>query len=145
MAEDRSLNIDIIDHEHNEVVSKLTAGLRQFNVEHLGDEITQPLTIVSRNNNGDIIGGVEGRIIYKNFLINIVWIDANYRGKGLGQKLMLLAEAEAIKRGCLIAQLDTLDFQAPVFYQKLGFTVIGTVPKFLGSPERYFMMKQYFA
>ncbi|ABI72294.1 hypothetical protein [Shewanella frigidimarina] len=56
---------------------------------------------------------------------------------------MNIAEAEAIKRGCMIAQLDTLDFQAPRFYQDLGFNIIGTVPKFTGSPARYFMMKQY--
>ena len=139
------MNIDIINHEDNQLVDTLTAGLRQFNVEHLGDEITQPLTIVARCDKGDVIGGVAGRTIYKNFLINIVWIHANHRGKGIGQKLMQIAEVEAIKRGCLIAQLDTLDFQAPSFYQKLGFTIIGTVPKFPGSPERYFMMKHYCA
>ncbi len=139
--EELGLNIEIIDQEANDVVGQLTAGLRQFNVEHLGDEATQPLTIVARNTTGDIVGGVVGRTIYKNLLINLVWIDAHYRGQGLGQKLMQVAQTQAIKRGCLIAQLDTLDFQAPGFYQKLGFIIIGTVPKFPGSPERYFMMK----
>ncbi|WP_350433036.1 GNAT family N-acetyltransferase [Shewanella sp. H8] len=121
----------------------LTTGLCQFNVEHLGDKTTEPLTIVARNDEGEIIGGVAGRTIYNNFLINVVWVDDLYRGKGLGQELMKIAEVVAIKRGCLIAQLDTLDFQAPRFYQKLGFNIIGTVPKFAGSPARYFMMKQY--
>lgn len=137
------MNIDIIHHEVEQVMNSLTAGLRQFNVEHLGNESTQPLTIVARSDDGDVIGGVAGQTIYKNFLINIVWIDAKYRGKGLGEELMQLAEVEAIKRGCLIAQLDTLDFQAPIFYEKLGFSVVGKVPKFSGSPARYFMMKQY--
>ncbi|GGP54582.1 GNAT family N-acetyltransferase [Shewanella saliphila] len=137
------MDIDISHHEDEQVMNSLTAGLRQFNVEHLGNESTQPLTIVARSDDGDVIGGVAGQTIYKNFLINIVWIDAKYRGKGLGEELMQLAEIEAIKRGCLIAQLDTLDFQAPIFYEKLGFSVVGKVPKFSGSPARYFMMKQY--
>ena len=92
------MNIEIIDQEANDVVGQLTAGLRQFNVEHLGDEATQPLTIVARNTTGDIIGGVAGRTIYKNLLINLVWIDAHYRGQGLGQKLMQVAQTQAIKR-----------------------------------------------
>ncbi|WP_137221347.1 GNAT family N-acetyltransferase [Shewanella sp. MEBiC00475] len=121
----------------------LTTGLRQFNVEHLGDKTTEPLTIVARNDKGEIIGDVAGRTIYNNFLINVVWVDDLYRGKGLGQELMKIAEVEAIKHGCLITQLDTLDFQAPQFHPKVGFTIIGTVPKFTGSPERYVMMKQH--
>ncbi|MGX9461602.1 GNAT family N-acetyltransferase [Shewanella sp. A14] len=137
------MSIDIIHHEDDEVVDFLTAGLRKFNTEHLGDEATQLLTIVARNDDGKVVGGVAGRTIYHNFLINVVWVDEQYRGQNLGQELMHIAEDEAIKRGCIIAQLDTLDFQAPQFYQKLGFTIIGTVPKFTGSPEGYFMMKQY--
>ncbi|MGI2106537.1 GNAT family N-acetyltransferase [Shewanella frigidimarina] len=137
------MNIDIIHHEDNLIINRLTAGLRKFNVEHLGNETTLPLTIVARSDEGNVVGGVAGRTIYKNFLINVVWVDDQYRGKGLGRELMQIAEFEAIKRGCLIAQLDTLDFQAPTFYQGLGFNVIGTVPKFSGSPARYFMMKQY--
>ncbi|WP_315903038.1 hypothetical protein [Shewanella phaeophyticola] len=56
------MGIDIIHHEDEHVIHSLTSGLRQFNVEHLGNESTQPLTIVARNDDGDVIGGVGGRI-----------------------------------------------------------------------------------
>lgn len=53
---------------------------------------------------------------------------------------MALAEAEAKQRGCLVAQVDTLSIQAPVFYEKQGFEIIGTVTT---DPPRIFLMKKY--
>jgi len=99
-----------------------------------------PLTVIARDENGKLIGGVDGRTIYKNFLINVVWVDDQTRGTGLGHKLMALAEAEAKQRGCLVAQVDTLSIQAPVFYEKQGFEIIGTVTT---PPQRIFLMKKY--
>jgi GNAT superfamily N-acetyltransferase len=37
------------------------------------------------------------------------------------------AEREALRRGCHYARLATGNFQAPVFYQKLGYTLYGTL------------------
>ncbi|MEZ9594992.1 N-acetyltransferase [Shewanella sp. 10N.261.52.F9] len=53
------------------------------------------------------------------------------------------AEVEAKNRGCIMAQVDTLSFQAPLFYQKLGLEIIATVPNTAKSPERYFLLKKY--
>jgi ribosomal protein S18 acetylase RimI-like enzyme len=39
--------------------------------------------------------------------------------------------------------VDALAFQASIFYEKLGFKTVGTIPAFEQSPERFYMMKQY--
>jgi hypothetical protein len=44
----------------------------------------------------------------------------------------MLAEAEARKRGCRRATLNTYSFQAPEFYRNLGYRVIATIE---GLPE----------
>jgi ribosomal protein S18 acetylase RimI-like enzyme len=137
------VNIEVINEENATVVDALVAGVRQHNVEHLGNEQSKPLTVVARDQNKKLIGGVSGRTIYKNFLINVVWVDKCARGTGLGRHLMELAETEAKNQGCLVAQVDTLAFQAPIFYEKLGFKTVGTIPAFEQSPERFYMMKQY--
>ena len=72
-----------------------------------------------------------------------MWVDEQQRGSGLGKELMQRAEVEAKNRGCIMAQVDTLSFQAPNFYQKLGFEIIGTVPATSKSPARYFLLKKY--
>lgn len=50
---------------------------------------------------------------------------------------------KAKERGCIAAQVDTLSFQAPDFYKKLGFEVAGNVAGISNSPERYFLLKKF--
>ncbi|MCZ4338856.1 GNAT family N-acetyltransferase [Shewanella colwelliana] len=137
------MTFEVIHEEDAQVFDTLVAGVRQHNIEHISAETSQPLSVVSRDEAGNIIGGVSGRTVYKNFLIGVLWVDKVARGTGLGRQLMALAEAEAKQRGCVVAQVDTLSVQAPKFYEKLGFDVVGRVPGFAGSPERFFMLKKY--
>jgi GNAT superfamily N-acetyltransferase len=137
------MKIDIINEEATALVDTLVAGVRQHNFDNMGDETSKPLTVVAHDEEGKLLGGVSGRTIYKNFLINVVWVHEEARGTGLGRELMQLAEIAAKDRGCLLAQVDTLSFQAPVFYQKLGFEIVGRVPQIADIPERFFLMKTY--
>jgi hypothetical protein len=43
-----------------------------------------------------------------------------------------MAEAEARKRGCSRAILNTYSFQAPDFYRKFGYRIVATIA---GLPE----------
>ncbi|MCL1124737.1 GNAT family N-acetyltransferase [Shewanella surugensis] len=138
-----SVAIEIIHEENQAVLDELVSGVRQYNIDHMGDEKTKPLSVVARDHVGKLIGGVSGVTIYQHFLISVVWVDEVHRGTGLGAQLMMQAESEAKQRDCLVAQLDTLSFQAPTFYQKMGFEIVGTVPAFSNSPGRFFMMKRY--
>ncbi|WP_144206905.1 GNAT family N-acetyltransferase [Shewanella donghaensis] len=137
------MKFEVINEENKEVLETLVNGVREHRFEHMGSEDTKPLSVVSRDENGHILGGIAGRTIYRNFLIEVLWVDKATRGSGLGRQLMEMAEVEAIKRGCVLAQLDTLDYQAPEFYKKLGFEIAGSVAAFTGSPERIFLTKKY--
>ena len=53
---------------------------------------------------------------------------------------MAAAEAEGRRRGCAIVWLDTFEFQARPFYEKLGFTVFGTLDYPAGF-KRFFLQK----
>jgi hypothetical protein len=53
-----------------------------------------------------------------------------------------MAEAEAVRRGCHGAQLDTYSFQAQGFYEKLGYAVFGIVEDYPSGHSRIYLSKR---
>src|SRR5712691_3125402 len=70
-----------------------------------------------------------------------LWVHAELRGQGIGRELMARAEQRAAALGCHSAFLDTFSFQAPGFYQKLGYTVFGTLD-YPPDHKRFFLQKR---
>jgi len=54
---------------------------------------------------------------------------------------MQMAEREAVARGCRGAWLDTFDFQARGFYERLGYACFGEIPEYPIGHTRFFMKK----
>jgi hypothetical protein len=54
---------------------------------------------------------------------------------------MSRAESEAIVRGCHHAWLDTFEFQARGFYERLGYRCFGELNDYPTGFARYFMKK----
>jgi hypothetical protein len=50
-------------------------------------------------------------------------------------------EAEAKRRGCRFAELETFSFQALDFYKKNGYTVFGELDQVAGGHRWYFLKK----
>ena len=51
------------------------------------------------------------------------------------------AEEVAREHGCVGIWLDTFTFQAPGFYQKLGYTVFGEISNYPPGSSRFFLHK----
>ena len=51
------------------------------------------------------------------------------------------AEREAIRRGCRTIWLDTFTFQARGFYERLGYSVFGTLEDYPPGHSRFFLKK----
>jgi ribosomal protein S18 acetylase RimI-like enzyme len=66
----------------------------------------------------------------------------NQRGKGCGKALMAQAENIARANGCIGLWLDTYEFQARGFYEKLGFEVFGTLDDHPIGQKRFFLRKR---
>lgn len=136
------MRIEVVETGTGEA-ERLVAGVRSYNEAQLGPSDSKPLAVLAYANDGTLIGGVSGRTIYKHFLIEVVWVAEKFRRQALGGRLMLLAERAARERGCVAAQVDTLTFQAPGFYRKLGFEVVGKIEHFPEGHDRYFLLKRY--
>ena len=74
-----------------------------------------------QNEAGEVIAGFNGHTWGGCAKISNLWVSEHHRGHGLGKTLLQAAEAEAIRRGCTQVILTTHSFQAPGFYERLGY------------------------
>ena len=73
---------------------------------------------------GRIVGGCLASIDpWRAIEIDVLWVDAAYRGQGIASMLLREAERYAKEKGCYLATLGTFDFQARGLYEKHGYTV----------------------
>jgi ribosomal protein S18 acetylase RimI-like enzyme len=107
----------------HELEAKLLASLQQ----DAGVADYLPLAVIARDRNGTMLGGLAGSTSYGWLLVKMLWVAEDARRRGLGALLMQKAEAEAVRRGCHAAWLDTSNARARRFYEKLGYRVFGTL------------------
>jgi GNAT superfamily N-acetyltransferase len=125
--------------------SVLLRGLMGFNATQVGHPEDSHLLalLLSDPATGEIIGGLWGDTLFGQLHISLLFVPETSRHAGLGRRLMGDAEAEAIRRGCAGAWLNTFSFQARGFYEKLGYTVFGTLDNQPPGYSRFFLKKTF--
>jgi len=116
------------------------AGLLAFNTSVIGAGQASSLAVFARQS-GVIVGGTTGFTAREWLFIQYLWVSDALRGSGLGAQLLGQAEATAKERGCGAVWLDTFSFQAPGFYQKLGYRQFGQLAEFPPGHTRHFFWK----
>ena len=122
-------------------IEQVRECLYQFNQARVGEDGHTPLQIVEYDEAGNVIGGLLGGTYWGWMYLDILWVREDYRKRGIGSKLLSAAEREAVARGCHHVHLDTMSWQAPVFYQKRGYEVIGVLPDIPKGHQKYLLMK----
>lgn len=116
--------------------------INQFNLSQTQMHDFQWLGFVLRDAHNAVIAGVAGYTWGGACEIRSLWVHETVRGRRLGQRLLALAEREATARGCAVVTLDTHSFQAPGFYLKQGYTVVGIVDDYPRGHQKYFFQKR---
>ena len=118
--------------------------LVEFNHSRIGKpETYRPLVILlSSPESDEIVGGLYGSTAYSHLWIDVLFVPESMRGFGIGRKLMTEAEAEAVRRGCRAAVLDTFSFQARGFYERLGYSVFGMLSDCPPGHSRFYLTKR---
>ena len=120
------------------------AGLLRFIRNETGS-VAVPLAVLVRDEDGGAMGGLIGRTTAAWLYVELFWLPEALRGAGLGTRVMITAETEAVRRGCIGAHLDTYDYQAPGFYQKLGYEVFGSIEDHPPGHTWFWMRKRFSA
>lgn len=129
---------DVADEDSRKAI---VAPLVEYNDRKAGPSGYRPLTVLLEDGGSSIIGGMWGATGYGWLFIQFLAVPEALRGRGVGTELMQRAEREAVARGCHSAWLDTFEFQARGFYERIGYRCFGELPNYPVGFSRFFMKK----
>ena len=125
-----------------EALSVVDAGLDEFNLAESSISDVRRLCVFAKNEDALVVGGAVGRTWGQCCELQQLWVHPTQRGSGAGTDLMNYFEAEAVRRGCTIAYLETFSFQAPNFYFKRDYQVVHETHGFTNGIVKYAMQKK---
>jgi GNAT superfamily N-acetyltransferase len=112
------------------IADQLIAEIDQFNIETTGISDVRELLVTETGDDGELLAGLYGWSWGGTCWIQALWVRADMRKRGLGSQLLQAAEERARQDGCAQLALDTHTFQAPDFYARHGYEVVGTLPDY---------------
>ena len=133
--------LTVTDAADEETRKAVLAPLVEYNASQAGPSQNRPLAVLVKDDQGAVIGGLWGHTGYDWLFTQLLVVPAALRGRGVGTEIMQLAEREAAQRGCHGAWLDTFEFQARGFYERLGYECFGELPNYPKGYARFFMKK----
>jgi GNAT superfamily N-acetyltransferase len=115
------LTFDVGEEPSEEDQATIDRGLTESNETAVDLSAVRPLSVFARNESGNVVGGLSGRTWGECCEILVLWVEEASRGEGIGRTLIQKAEEEAARRGCHTVFLVSFSFQAPEFYERLGY------------------------
>jgi GNAT superfamily N-acetyltransferase len=124
----KSPTVELVDEaQSQELETALADRIYEFNSAATGYSDGKLLGGCIRTNSGALIGGFSGHTWGGVCVITYLWVAEQHRGQGIGKALLKSAEAEARRRKCSHLILTTHSFQAPGFYERVGFQRVCSV------------------
>ena len=124
------------------VAQRLIDEIDAFNLKATGIAEFNEVLITETDDGGALIAGVYGWSWGGMCWIEALWVREDMRRKGVGSRLLAAAETEARCRGCAQLALDTHTFQAPSFYERHGFEVVGELPDYPRGHSKLLLRKR---
>jgi len=136
-----NINIRLIDTPEAVIREAIVASLIEYNTARSGINDHRLLALAVEGGDGKPLGGLWGRTGFGWLFVELLLVPEALRGQGVGTSLMMRAEQEALRRGCHHVWLDTFEFQARGFYERLGYSCFGELQDYPVGVARYFMKK----
>ena len=136
------MTIRMTDDGSERDINEIHAMLKDYNLSHREPSKNVPLGIYYENEKGEKQAGLVGETFGNWLCIKYLFVSEELRGQGIGKKIIESAEEEAKRRGCKYVFVDTFSFQAPGFYQKLGFKEVFALNHYPYTEARYYYTKE---
>ena len=107
----------------SELKNEINEHLKKHALKSTGiDGLDEQITFEARENK-KTVGCVVVQLFWGQLHIKYLLVKEAYRGQGVRRKLMEHAFEFGKSSMCTFAFVETMHFQAPQFYQKLGFKI----------------------
>ena len=127
--------IEIVSTQSTELANRLSAEMTQS----YGPRDETHLSILIKQDDGGIVGGLNGLAHWRWLYIRHLWVDKNYRSLGYGKKLISAAESHGHRQNYIGIYIDTFDVNTAHFYERVGFKIYGEIPNFPIGFNRIFL------
>lgn len=125
-----------------EDIQLLSTGIMDYAAMQRGHDRLQFFAFFIRDEHQTIVGGCNGCNLYGCLYVDQLWVHPLLRGKNYGTQLMQSAEQWGQEQGCTFATVNTMDWEARGFYERLGFTVEFERRGFHKDSRFYFLRKE---
>ena len=123
--------VDIIDE-------KLAAYDKAFIGYRLGGSVN-----IGVQQDGRLIAGLNGYMTaFKILYIGTMFVEEEFRQRGVGRELIREAERRAKALGANMIRLDTFNWQGKGFYEKLGYEEVGRYESPEDGFSEHFFLKR---
>jgi len=138
-----ALRITASEHPSEADRDAILAPLRAYNLSRAGDPHIRPVALLLTDEEGGQVGGLWGKCGYDWLFVELLAVPEQHRGSNYGKALMEQAESIARANGCIGIWLDTYEFQARGFYERLGFEVFGMLDDHPIGQKKFFLRKRF--
>ena len=122
-------------------MNEIETQLDEFDQKHIPYKMEGNISI-GIEHNGQIIAGLNACITaFRILYVSTVFVQEDFRRKGLGRAMMSAMECEAEKMGVDIIRLDTFDYQGVNFYKSLDYKIVGHYTNKTDNFEEFFFIK----
>lgn len=136
------MRLAVVDDPDERLRRAIIDGLVAYNGEHAQPERFRRFAVVAQAPGGEVVGGALGETHWNWLFVSHLWLRGDVRGRGEGRRVMHLVESSAVDRGCDHVHLDTFGFQAPGFYETLGYQRLGSLDGWPPGSQRIFLWKR---
>lgn len=127
---------------NQEQVEDIEERLEDFDESYITYKMDGEIQI-GIEDDGKLVAGLDACITnFKILYVSTVFVDEEYRRKGLGARLMHEMEKRAAAMGVNMIRLDTYDWQGKEFYEALGYECVGHYDNKEDGFSEYFYLKR---
>ena len=131
------MRIELIENPGDDLREAINVELRRHNQTYNPEfwaKVSSPenekhaLNLFALAPEGHALGGLFASTRFSWLEVHLMATKQECRGAGIGRALLAKAEAVEKGRGCRYAYVDTMQYQAPGFYQRAGYRLAGSLP-----------------